>query len=65
MDELIGAFVGGFCGALAVPAVRVLVSAARNRQEHKHLMARDDFRAAWGRNVASFFLLHGGWERGK
>jgi len=65
MDEVIGAFVGAFCGALAVPAVRVLASAARNRQDHKRLMDRDDFRAAWGRNVASFFLLYGGWDRGK
>ena len=64
MDELAGAFIGGFCGALAVPAARAAVSALRNRQEHKRLMAEDDFRAAWGRNAVSFFLRHGGWHRG-
>jgi hypothetical protein len=64
MEILIAAFIGGFLGSLFVPLARAMAAAIRNRQQHKRLMEQEPFRAAWGRNVMSFFLLHGGFNRG-
>ena len=54
-----------FSGALlSQPFIECVLRPLSNRRTHKRLMARDEFKAAWGRNAVSFFLRHGGFRRG-
>ena len=65
IDVMLMAFVGSLIGALLPALYRVIASPMANRADHKRLMNKADFRRAWGRNPVSFFLLHGGFGRGK